>query len=185
MAIKPRPKQSAPLSAGTVLVGVLSVGLVMIVFALPTLLLLVFGLAPTWAAFITDRTYGRARGFAVGTFNLAGVTPFFIRVWRGADSMETVLAVLSDPYSWLVMYGAAALSMALIWIAPSFSGALLEFRATAKTTRLARQQEEILENWGEEVKERAQALMIQHGYLDGEETLTKNRPSAVVSPPPP
>lgn len=178
MALKPRPSRPAPLSAGTVLVAALSVGLVMIVFALPTLLLLVFGLAPTWAAFITDRTYGKARGFAVGTFNLAGATPFFIRVWRGADSMETVLAVLSDPYSWLVMYGAAGLSMVLVWVAPAFSGMLMESRAAAKTARLARKQEEILENWGEEVKESAQALMIEHGYLDAEERLTKNRPSA-------
>ncbi len=174
MAIKPNKSDNTALNPAAILVAVLSVALVMIVFALPTFLLVLFGLAPTWVAFATDRSYAKARGFAVGTFNLSGAAPFFVRVWRGPDSMATSLDVLSDPYSWLVMYGAAAVSLALVWVAPSISGALLEIRAAAKAARLERKQHEIIDNWGEEIRDHAQATMIEHGYLGAEETLSKD-----------
>lgn len=146
----------------------------MVMFALPTFLLIVFGLAPTWAAFLTDRSFGKARGFAVGTFNLAGATPFFIRLWRSPDNIDASLAILSDSFSWLIMYGAASISLALIWIAPSFTISIMEYRASVKCMRLERRQNEILENWGEEVSELARLMMVEHGFMRSDERMGQN-----------
>lgn len=157
------------LSPAGIAVAALSFSLVMVMFALPTFLIIIFGLAPTWAAFLTDQSFGKARGFAVGTFNLAGATPFFVRLWSTSDDIDTSIAILSNPYSWLIMYGAAALSLTLIWVAPSFTTTIMEYRASVKRTRTERRQQEIIENWGEDTHEQARVLMVEHGYLRADE----------------
>jgi hypothetical protein len=164
MAGDPKRQKGAFTPAG-ILVALLSVSLVMIIFELPTFLMVLFGLAPTWAALLTDRSHAKTRTVAIGTFNLAGAAPFFVKIWSEGNHLGVALEVLSEPLTWLSMYGAAGVSLGLSWVAPSMSALVLEFTASAKESRLERKQEEIIENWGEEVRQDAQALMVKHGYL--------------------
>ncbi|NQV22547.1 MAG: hypothetical protein HQ511_14125 [Rhodospirillales bacterium] len=183
MAAKLKPNQpNTGLSPAGVTVALLSTSLVMVVFALPTFLIIVFGLAPTWVAFLTDKSYGKAKGFAVGTFNMAGATPFFVRLWRAPDQMDASIAVLSDAFSWLVMYGTAGVSLVLIWVAPSFTTAIMEMRAAARGVRLDRRQNEIIENWGDETEEEARLLLVQHGYLGPGDRLGQRVGADVADP---
>jgi hypothetical protein len=153
------------LSPVAVLTAISSVSLVMIVIAPPTFLLILFGLAPTWVAFVTDRSHGRARAFAIGTFNLAGTVPFFVQIWRSEHQMDVALKLLSEPMSWLIMYGAASIALVLVWIGPSISSLVMEYRDSSRAKRLGRRQTELLNNWGAETKESATALLVEHGYL--------------------
>lgn len=164
MAGNPGAQKGALTPAG-ILVALLSVSLVVIIFALPTFLMALFGLAPTWAALLTDRSYAKTRTVAIGTFNLAGATPFFVKIWSEGNHLGLALEVLSEPLTWLTMYGAAGVSLGLAWVAPSLSAVVLEFRASAKESNLQKKQEEIIENWGEDVRLEAEALMVKHGYL--------------------
>lgn len=88
--------------------------------ALPSVILLVLGLLPSWIAFVVDRNVGKVAGKCVLAMNLVGVAPYPLNQWvvGGAGQADAAFAALSDPYSWAVMYGAASLGWLLYFGVP-------------------------------------------------------------------
>jgi len=122
-----------------------------LVFALPTVLLFALGLLPTIVAWIVDRREEKYAAYCVGGFNLSGVMPYLFLLWSTGDSMHALGAILTSPFSWLVMYGAAALGWLANYWAPQITMRVRRVRDRAEVARLRKRQEQILEEWGPEV----------------------------------
>ncbi len=74
--------------------------------ALPTLLLLVVGMAPTLVAFfIVDRHPAKYVSRTVGYLNFAGCLPYALDLWRtgGVWDFDVLFGIIGDPISLLVM----------------------------------------------------------------------------------
>lgn len=121
--------------------------------ALPSVILLVLGLLPSWIAFVVDRNVGKVAGKCVLAMNLVGVAPYLLNQWAvgGAGQADAAFAALSDPYSWAVMYGAASLGWLLYFGVPHVVALVVEMRATQRKEKLARLREELIGEWGEEI----------------------------------
>ncbi|NQW10619.1 MAG: hypothetical protein HQ481_12155 [Alphaproteobacteria bacterium] len=118
------------------------------VFTLPTVMLLGVGMLPTLVAMLTDRRKEKYATLCVGCMNFTGVLPFMIVLWSEDHSYEKAFSLIADPFTWLVMFGAAALGWAIFFVAPGIVGMFIGMRAEQRIQRLRHRQRELVEEWG-------------------------------------
>src|SRR3954465_7097092 len=107
MTVPVRPKRKAIQTALWIMIP-----LVMVV-APATVLLLVLGMLPFIVAWFIDRREEKYAAYCVGGFNFSGVLPYLFLLWATGNSINAFGVIAKSPFSWLVMYGAAALG----WLA--------------------------------------------------------------------
>lgn len=118
------------------------------VLFLPSMMLLVIGMTPTLAAMLTDRRREKYATLCVGCINFTGVLPFLIELWTQDHTYEHAFRVISSPFTWLVMFGAAAIGWAIYFVAPGIVGMAIAMRADQRVERLRRRQRDLVEEWG-------------------------------------
>jgi acyl-CoA synthetase (AMP-forming)/AMP-acid ligase II len=126
--------------------------------ALPTGLLLLVGLLPAAAAFASDTHPDKTTARPVLCLNLAGLLPALKALWLGGHDLRALAALLGDPWTLVLAYGAAAFGFALARTIPYGVLLVLETRAAATMKLLAERQEALREAWGEAVAEEANRL---------------------------
>lgn len=131
----------------SLIIGVLSAAF----FALPTMMLFTAGMVPTWVAWIVDRNRDNHALMSVGTLNLAGLLPSLLALWTGGHSLRIATRIMSDPYTWLFAFGAAAVGWALVLGLPKVVETAMTFRNEAEIKRLKNRQAALAAEWGEEV----------------------------------
>lgn len=117
-------------------------------FTLPTLLILGVGMLPTVGAMISDRRKEKYATLCVGAMNFTGVLPFMITLWAEDHSYERAFQIIADPFTWLVMYGAAAIGWSIYFVAPGVVGMFIGMRTDQRIQRLRRRQRDLVEEWG-------------------------------------
>ena len=121
------------------------------VVALPIGILLIAGLPPTAVAVVVDRHAKRYLARTVGAMNLAGVLPSALHMWEAGISFSSLGDAISNPYTWLVMYGAAGIGWLLYFGVPPVVGMVIEVRADDQKRRLEARAKTLVDEWGEEV----------------------------------
>lgn len=138
--------QAANATATRVIVFSIAIGIA--VFTLPSVLLLGVGMLPTFAAMLTDRRREKYATLCVGCMNFTGVLPFMIMLWAEDHSYDNAFSIIGDPFTWLVMFGAAAIGWSIFFIAPGFIGIFIGMRTEQRIERLRRRQRDLIEEWG-------------------------------------
>lgn len=123
--------------------------------ALPTVLIVAFGMLPGMVAFIVDRTEERSATFCVGGLNLCGVFPYLLELWTEDHSLEMASSMLTDVFVLAVMYGGAGMGWMLYLSLPPVIASFIQVMAERRLQQLRKTQSDILEEWGEEVIEDA------------------------------
>ncbi|MDF1794744.1 MAG: hypothetical protein P1U88_22740 [Thalassobaculaceae bacterium] len=118
------------------------------VMFLPSVMLLVIGMTPTMAAMLTDRRREKYATLCVGCMNFTGVLPFMVELWTKDHSYDNAFGMIGDPFTWLVMFGAAAIGWAIYFVAPGIVGMFIAMRADQRVERLRRRQRDLVEEWG-------------------------------------
>jgi hypothetical protein len=118
------------------------------VMFLPSMMLLVVGMTPTLAAMLTDRRREKYATLCVGCMNFTGVLPFLVELWTTDHSYDQAFQMIGDPFTWLVMFGAAAIGWAIYFVAPGIVGMFIAMRADQRVERLRRRQRDLIEEWG-------------------------------------
>ncbi len=140
----------AATSANTAATRVILIAIVggVAVFTLPTVLILGIGMTPTLAALITDRRKEKYATLCVGCMNFVGVLPFMVELWTDDHSYDNAFNLIGDPFTWLVMFGAAAIGWAIYFVAPGIVGMFIAMRADQRIELLKRRQRDLVEEWG-------------------------------------
>jgi hypothetical protein len=119
-------------------------------FGLPTLLVCL-GFMPTLVALFTD-TDGRGSGVAaVGYMNLAGVLPFLVDLWQKGQTMDVAMTIMRDPFTWVVMLGAAGVGHLILFSVPAAVVTFVYNRQQARLRTLREAVKELEAIWGPEV----------------------------------
>jgi ABC-type transport system involved in multi-copper enzyme maturation permease subunit len=118
------------------------------IFVLPSVLILGIGMTPTLAAMITDRRKEKYATLCVGCMNFTGVLPFMVELWTNDHSYDNAFRLIGEPFTWLVMFGAAAIGWAIYFVAPGIVGMFIAMRADQRVQRLRRRQRDLVEEWG-------------------------------------
>lgn len=122
-------------------------------FALPTIVILIIGMLPAWVAFIVDPNPSKAAGKCVLSLNLVGIAPYLMDLWvmGGRGQMDKAYVIFTDPFTWLIMYGSAAVGWMIYLGMPHLIGAFMDMRAEHRKAQLITLREEILKEWGEDI----------------------------------
>ncbi len=136
------------------------IGSVMVVLAMllvpPSLIVILVGLAPSMIYALVERRDKEAV-HCVTAFNLTGILPVLGSLWAGDHSLDGVLALLANPLSWLVMYGAVVLGLGFLWVLPKGAAFVLQARTMREMAALRRAQERLVREWGDGIKPEAGA----------------------------
>lgn len=147
----PTMPRSAQSVASKVIGGLILVGVC--VWFLPSVLVLVIGMAPTIVAFFTDRRKEKYAAFCVGAMNLLGVLPVALGMWTRDHSMDSAMRNVTNVFNWFLMYGAASLGWGLYAVTPAIVAFVLRMQIERRITKMQGYQRELIEEWGEGVTE--------------------------------
>ncbi len=147
MAKRRKQKQASGGSVFTVMV----VGTVLAIFALPLLIVFIAGMIPTAVAAIVDRDPEKLAAISVGPLNFAGTLPIILEVMQNGNDMGAMGIALGSPFSWLIMYGAAAMGWLLYMGLPAMTSNIVAKQAERQIEKLIERQRELVGEWGPEV----------------------------------
>ena len=122
------------------------------------------------AFFIIDRHPAKYTTRTIGYLNFAGCLPYALDIWRGGGvwDFDTVFEILTDPLSLLVMYAAAATGWVVFYATPPVVAAYLAVTSEIKVKSFAARQEELIEDWGRNVRHGAMGEELEENGADGD-----------------
>ena len=123
-------------------------------FALPAFLILVAAAIPPLVAYYVDRENEKYAAVAVGALSIAGGLPYILDLWLGKFTIRESILILSDPYTWLVMYGAAAGGWLLFFIMPIVALTYLKFTSEHQMNALRKECQVLAKEWGSAIEPR-------------------------------
>lgn len=123
---------------------------VLVWFCLPSLLLCA-GLLPALIAMIADRDPRKSEALSIGFMNLAGVLPFMVELWEQGQTMEHAAHLISQPFVWVIMLGAAMLGKMLIYALPPAVNFFIITRMESRLRSLRAVEAEMSVIWGEDI----------------------------------
>lgn len=145
-------KKGKPKKAGVTRVSIFWLGLlVLAVLYIPTTIILLVGLLPSFVAFIVDSRREKYVATSVAILNICGTLPFIFDLWAGGQTIPEAVKIITSPWSWLAMYGAAALGWMLTRAMPPFVALTLNVGRDERIRRLKKRQNHLLENWGNQI----------------------------------
>jgi|GEM_PF-447898 len=130
----------------------LSIGFfALVIMSLPTVVVMLFGLLPTFVTLIIDRSPQKHAAFCIGGINFSGVFPYMMALWLGDNTLDAAIMTITDVFALVVMYGAAALGWMLYQSLPPVVAAILTVIAQHKVSALRTAQRKLIKDWGEDV----------------------------------
>lgn len=118
---------------------------------LPTTLVFSVMMAPTWVAYITDRSRDKHLGITVGMLNFAGTLPAIIDLWTRGQSHQTAMLLIGDVFVWALAYGAAFAGWGIFAVMPTLVGSFYRMTTDSRIKGLAKQQKALIAEWGHAV----------------------------------
>lgn len=119
-------------------------------FGVPTLLVCT-GLIPTLVALFTDTDQNRSSLATIGYLNFAGVLPFLIELWQKGQTMEAAMAILGDPFTWVVMLGSAGIGHLILYTVPIIVSSMILMRQESRLRTLREGVTQLETVWGADV----------------------------------
>ncbi len=120
-------------------------------FMLPTVVLVFAGMIPTLVTLFVDKDRHNSSAIAIGAMNCAGITPFVIDLWAKGHTMGNAMHILSEPSSWLVILGAAAIGQMIVSIVPQAMATVTLAHSEMRIKTLKQNLEQLKNSWGPDV----------------------------------
>ncbi len=103
---------------------------------------------PTVGAMMIDKRETKCVSATVCTFNLIGVLPFLFDILRSSSMNVAAKTIISDIFTWFVIYIAAFVGQLVIWVFPEIVAKVYLAKATIMATLLETKRDKICEEWG-------------------------------------
>lgn len=117
-----------------------------------SVVLLLIGLLPGFVAKLVDREPGQSLSKSVLALNIAALFFYLMHiVGAGIQANQIAINKVSDPYTWLVIYGACATGWLLDFYIPKAVIAFQLLQAYLKVRELQAEMNELKETWGNDI----------------------------------
>ena len=126
---------------------------------LPTTLVFFVMMAPTWVAYITDRSRDKNLAITVGMLNFAGTLPAIIDLWTRGQSHPTAMLLIGDVFVWVAAYGAAFAGWGIFAVMPTIVGSFYRMTTEGRIKGLVKQQKALIAEWGHAVADGSAAAV--------------------------
>lgn len=138
------------------------------------MLVLILGLLPAFVASYVDNTRDRNLSRVVFSCNFAGVLPVIMKLFKRGITSDNTWATMMDPYSWLVMYGAAAFGWLLMWFFPQAVHFTLQLIQSNTIANLKNRQQIIVDEWGMQVESASKRALRNASFSDSQRKKRKS-----------
>lgn len=127
----------------------LIVGLTCAVLFMPTSMILVFGMMPTVAANVIDKSRQKSRAISVGMMNFAGCMPFLMELWMSAapNSVDAAVSIMLQPKTVVIIYTIAAAGYAIEAAITGMVATMMQQRAHARLRSIDAELIEMVDRW--------------------------------------
>jgi len=166
-----------------------------------SVLLIFFGMLPSFVAYIIDRSYHRSNTICVSAANLCGVFPFLLELWLGQHTIVGSILILTNLFNIAIMYFAAAFGWMLFIVIPPAVVSVQRVFDQHNVVHLKAQQKKLLAEWSKAVAEdvkdssvlketmakpadEAQASEASVAFTPGTGTPAAAQPATPQAPPP-
>lgn len=130
--------------------------IIVMIISTSSLVMIFFGMLPTFVAYIVDKTYKRCNTICVGAANFCGLFPFLQELWFGQHSMMGALIILTDLLNVAIIYLAAGLGWIVFLTLPPFIVSLQRIFDVRQVVKLKSKQKELITEWSKDVAADAQ-----------------------------
>lgn len=133
------------------LIGTAAIMLPAIAVLMPSCIVILVMMVPTIVIYVIDQTREKYFAITVGLLNVCGAMPAEVHLWQRGQSYDAAFDIVSDPFYWLMAYGAAAVGWVIyLGLPPIFS----HYYGITSHSRLLNhidKQEALVQSWGQEV----------------------------------
>ena len=151
MAEQAQQKKAKGGGAGKlVMTGLLMLPVVAVL--LPSCIVLAVNMVPTFVAYVVDKSHEKYLAITVGLLNACGALPALAELWMQGQSYDAALDISSNPFHWLMAYGAAAIGWVVYLGLPPVLGHYYGITSQTRLLNHRRKQEVLVRAWGEEVR---------------------------------
>ena len=169
----PDPAVTRASAQAPYMVGGFMIGLLVLVFALPSFIIVGAGMVPTLLARALPAMPEQKRGaLAIAMLNFAGVLPVLAMLWSRGHNLNNAMQLLAEPLPWMLMLGAAAIAVMLQSVLPNAAISVMERAAEQRVRQLKAQQRELISEWGSAV----------HGVTEPKESSSAPAPAPGPKP---
>ncbi len=131
-----------------------------LIFALPTVIVFSFGMLPSLAAYVADRSKEKYAMFCVASMNFCGVFPYLMDLWFDGHTIYAATNIMADVFALVVMFGSATVGWIIYSVVPPVISSFLSVIAQQRVSALRTQQKKLIEEWGEAVANQASPSSI-------------------------
>jgi len=124
---KDAPKKDAHKGRKKGKLGFIIIGLTFgasLLFIMPTFVLVMVGMIPTIVSLLTDDDEERSTTICIGALNSVGVMPFVIDLWMKGQTIQSVLTIMMQSTTWVVILGAAGIGKLIVFAVPQATAAI-------------------------------------------------------------
>jgi hypothetical protein len=146
MAKRAPPPAPTPAKASVLWLQGLGSG-ALLAFATPSFILLGVLLAPALASYAADTEAGKGMTRAVALACLAGALSPAWHLWMAHDRMEVAVALLCDPFTLAIAWGAGASAWALSQVLPAVLKNVWDLREVARAHAIEAELKRLREEW--------------------------------------
>lgn len=118
---------------------------------LPTTMLLMVGMLPTFAAFLVGGRKGYGRAYCVAATNFVGCYLFILQLWSAGHTFNSSMLLISNPMNIIVMYCAASIGYFLDWVLSGMTVSVIQQRAKNRLSKIRDRQQALTDQWGPKV----------------------------------
>ncbi len=118
---------------------------------LPTFVFVFVAMLPSVISIVTDRANYGYKWVCIMGLNLAGMLPYLFDLWMGVHDMVSVIDILTDVSSMVVIYGCAMMGWLLYVLVPPIIVSTISISDKNRVRILKKKQEMLIKKWGAEV----------------------------------
>lgn len=141
---------------------------VAVAFSPSSFILISLGMMPTFIQLLTIRGRGQQQKATIMAMNAAGVLPYWGIMLTQADPLGRAIALLRDPTTWMVMWGAALFGMIMMWGGGKMAEAVIDVFARSRIEKLRKMQGELIDEYGEEIERDAMRYLTGQFNPEGD-----------------
>lgn len=149
--MQPQPGSPQKSSRGMLILWVSIAIVSILIYAMPTVLLLLVGMLPSSVAYVTDRSKEKYSTYCVTALNFAGVFPYMLELWLVGHTISASINIVSNVFALFVMFGAAGFGWAIFSSITPVVSTLLAAIHTSRISSLRSTQRTLISEWGEGV----------------------------------
>ncbi|HYD17142.1 MAG TPA: hypothetical protein VEF76_01520 [Patescibacteria group bacterium] len=118
---------------------------------LPTTVLFLGCMIPTFVAALIDNSQQRTAWLTVGCMNFAGTVPAWMTLWEGGQRLNGALEILMQSSTLILAYGAAGIGWIIYYNVTPFVAGIMVMRTEKRLKDIEKRQAALVQKWGREV----------------------------------